>query len=139
MPGAPRRRRRRSSVSSPSSCCSTSCCQKATASISVGCVAARRDRPLVIILSARSSKDDKVRGLDLGADDYVTKPFAFAELLARMRAVMRRRDLSLDVLHMGDVVVDFRARRATRGGKDINLSQREIEVLQYWRKGLAGW
>ena len=94
-------------------------------------VSARRDRPLVIILSARSSKDDKVRGLDLGADDYVTKPFAFAELLARMRAVMRRRDLSVDDLHLGDIVVDFRARRATRGGADINLSQREIEVLQY--------
>jgi DNA-binding response OmpR family regulator len=94
-------------------------------------VAARRERPLIIILSARSSKDDKVRGLDLGADDYVTKPFAFVELLARMRAVMRRRDLPVDALPLGDVVVDFRARRATRRGEDINLSQREIEVLQY--------
>ena len=117
--------------SSPSSCCSTSCCRKATASSFCRMVSARRDRPLVIILSARSSKDDKVRGLDLGADDYVTKPFAFAELLARMRAVMRRRDLSVDDLHLGDIVVDFRARRATRGGADLNLSQREIEVLQY--------
>jgi len=94
-------------------------------------VAARRERPLIIILSARSSKDDKVRGLDLGADDYVTKPFSFVELLARMRAVMRRRDLPVDALPLGDVVVDFRARRATRRGEDINLSQREIEVLQY--------
>ena len=94
-------------------------------------VATRRDRPLVIIISARSSKDDKVKGLDLGADDYVTKPFAFVELLARMRAVMRRRDLSVDNLQLGDVFVNFRARHATRGGKDINLSQREIEVLQY--------
>jgi DNA-binding response OmpR family regulator len=92
---------------------------------------ARRERPLIIILSARSSKDDKVRGLDLGADDYVTKPFTFEELLARMRAVMRRRASTLSVLHLGKVVVDFRTRRATRGGRDLGLSMRELEVLEY--------
>ena len=88
-------------------------------------------RPLVIILSARSSQVDKVRGLDLGADDYVTKPFAFEELLARMRAVMRRRTSTLRTVRLGDVVVDFAARRATRRGRDLGLSQREIEVLHY--------
>jgi two-component system, OmpR family, response regulator VicR len=88
-------------------------------------------RPLVIILSARSSHVDKVRGLDLGADDYVTKPFAFEELLARMRAVMRRRTSKLRTVYLGDVVVDFAARCATRRGRDLGLSQREIEVLHY--------
>jgi len=70
-----------------------------------------REGPLIIVLSARNSQVDKIRGLDLGADDYVTKPFAFGELLARMRAVMRR--------------------RAVRDGRDLNLSLREIEVLRY--------
>jgi two-component system response regulator VicR len=89
-------------------------------------------RPLVIILSARSSQGDKVRGLELGADDYVTKPFAFEELLARMRAVMRRRTSTLRTVRLGEVIVDFAARRATRGGRDLGLSQREIEVLHYF-------
>jgi DNA-binding response OmpR family regulator len=93
--------------------------------------AAHRDRPPVIIVSARSSKDDKVRGLNLGADDYVTKPFAFEELLARMKAVMRRRDSTVGVLRLGQVLVDFHARRATRKGHDLGLSHRELEVLHY--------
>lgn len=91
----------------------------------------QHQRPRIIILSARSSQDDKIRGLDLGADDYITKPFAFKELLARMRAVVRRRDSSRSTLHLGRVVVDFRARRATLAGRDLGLSYRELEVLQY--------
>ncbi len=90
-----------------------------------------RPRPLLIILSARSSKDDKVRGLDLGADDYVTKPFAFEELMARIRAVMRRRDAGPEVLRIGLAAIDFRARRATCDGRDLGLSHRELEVLHY--------
>jgi DNA-binding response OmpR family regulator len=91
----------------------------------------RRERPVVIILSARSGKEDKIRGLDLGADDYLTKPFAFDELLARMRAVLRRRTSTLGVRQLGTVVVDFLARRATRQGVDLGLSHREFEVLEY--------
>ena len=92
---------------------------------------AHRERPPIIILSARSSQDDKIRGLDLGADDYVTKPFAFKELLARMRAVVRRHNSAGGVLHLGAVVIDFHGRRATRSGHDLGLSYREFEVLQY--------
>jgi two-component system alkaline phosphatase synthesis response regulator PhoP len=94
-------------------------------------LATRTEPPLIIILTARDGKADKVRGLDLGADDYVTKPFTFEELLARMRAVMRRRTSSLSVLTLGNVEVDFRARRATREGRDIGLNARELELLEY--------
>jgi len=90
-----------------------------------------REGPLIIVLSARNSQVDKIRGLDLGADDYVTKPFAFGELLARMRAVMRRRGAAPSTLRLGDVIVDFQVRRAVRDGRDLNLSLREIEVLRY--------
>jgi two-component system response regulator VicR len=92
---------------------------------------AQREHPPIIILSARSGQDDKVLGLNLGADDYVTKPFAFEELLARVRAVMRRHESPVTVLQLGDVVVDFRARRATRLGHDIELTHRELEILHY--------
>ena len=78
-----------------------------------------------------NSQADKIRGLDLGADDYVTKPFAFGELLARMRAVMRRRGSAPATLKLGDVSVDFQVRRAVRAGRDLNLSLREMEVLRY--------
>ena len=95
-------------------------------------ITSRRQRPAIIILSVRSGKDDKVRGLDLGADDYVTKPFALEELLARIRAVLRREDSSLGPLRLGDVEVDFHLRRASREGFDLGLSHREFEVLQYF-------
>lgn len=94
-------------------------------------VAAQRERPSIIILSARNKQDDKIRGLDLGADDYVTKPFAFKELLARVRAVIRRRESPCRSLRLGKVLIDFDARRATREGRDLGLSYREIEVLHY--------
>ena len=95
------------------------------------CIGTQRERPPIIILSARSSQEDKVRGLDLGADDYVTKPFQLKELLARMRAVVRRHNAVGGVLHLGTVVIDFHGRHATRGGQDLGLSHREFEVLQY--------
>ena len=94
-------------------------------------LSAGRERPMIVILSASGSKDDKVRGLDLGADDYLTKPFAFEELLARMRAVARRRASTVSALQLGEVMVDFRIRRATRAGRDLGLSHREFDVLQY--------
>ena len=90
-----------------------------------------RESPPIIVLSARNGHTDKIRGLDLGADDYVTKPFVFGELLARMRAVMRRRTFLPEAVQLGDVVVDFRRQRVTRAGRDLNLSAREIEVLRY--------
>ena len=91
----------------------------------------RKERPPVIILSARSQKDDKVRGLNLGADDYVTKPFAIEELLARINAVLRRRGAPTETLTLGDAVIDLRARRATRQGKDLALTAREFEMLAF--------
>lgn len=94
-------------------------------------LASQRDRPPIIIISARSSKDDRVVGLNLGADDYLTKPFAFDELLARVRAVMRRRDSPLKTIRLGNVSLDFRARRAFKAGRDLGLSHREFEVLHY--------
>lgn len=94
-------------------------------------IASRRDHPPVIVLSARNSGTDKIRGLDLGADDYVTKPFALDELLARIRAVLRRHDSAVGELQLGDVVIDFRARRATRNGCELGLSNKEIDMIQY--------
>src|SRR5262245_7161200 len=86
----------------------------------------------VLVLTARDGVDDKVQGLDAGADDYVVKPFAFAELLARLRALLRRnlpaREL---VLKAGDLEMDLLARRVSRDGEEIALSTREFELLEY--------
>ncbi|WP_425399942.1 response regulator transcription factor [Aeoliella sp.] len=87
----------------------------------------------VLILTARDSVDDRVVGLDSGADDYLVKPFAFAELLARLRALLRRdtgeRKLMLLV---GDLEMDLVARRVVRDGEEIELSLREFELLAYF-------
>jgi len=91
----------------------------------------RVPRPPLIILSARSQKEDKVRGLNLGADDYVTKPFDLEELLARIHAVLRRRESSVSQVTLGRVVVDFARHTATRDGAELTLSHRELHVLQY--------
>jgi two-component system response regulator VicR len=85
----------------------------------------------IIILSARSQKLDKVRGFQLGADDYITKPFDMDELLARIHAVLRRMRPAVDQLTMGSLTVDFRTLRATNGTQDLHLSHREFEVLRY--------
>jgi DNA-binding response OmpR family regulator len=86
----------------------------------------------VLILTARDTVEDRVIGLDAGADDYLVKPFAFAELLARLRALLRReRGERATVLRAGDLVVDLLERRASRAGADIALTQREFEVLAY--------
>ncbi len=84
----------------------------------------------VIILSARSQKEDRVRGLTLGADDYVTKPFALDELLARVHAVLRRTRPPLHLLQIGDTQIDFRRLRATRGGEPLELTDREFSILR---------
>jgi DNA-binding response OmpR family regulator len=85
----------------------------------------------IIILTARGQKADKVRGLNLGADDYITKPFDLEEFLARVRAVLRRTRPAIDTLELGQVSVDFRAQHASRDGKSIRLTHREFELLQY--------
>jgi DNA-binding response OmpR family regulator len=86
----------------------------------------------VLILTARDGLDDRVRGLDLGADDYLVKPFAFPELLARIRALLRRGRPS-DVLRLkaADLELDLVTRRAVRGERLLELTNREFELLEY--------
>jgi two-component system response regulator VicR len=88
-------------------------------------------RTPVIMLTARDQKADKVRGLELGADDYITKPFDFEELQARIRAVLRRARRSAVRVTIGDAVIDFVAFTATRAGQDLRLSRREFDLLGY--------
>lgn len=94
-------------------------------------LSAQPGRPAIIIITSRRKNDDKVRGLELGADDYVTKPFALDELLARAHAVLRRSHPNVDRIVLGDVVIDFRNFRAFRGGEPLNLQHREIELLRH--------
>ena len=87
----------------------------------------------VLILSARRSVDDRVRGLQSGGDDYLTKPFAFAELLARVQALVRRstRVAEPATLTLDDLTLDLLSRRVTRGGTAIDLRPREFTLLEY--------
>jgi len=86
----------------------------------------------VVVLTARDGVDDRVRGLDLGADDYLVKPFALEELLARVRAVIRRRYRSAQAtIRVDDLEIDLGARRVTRGGRPVPLSAREYSLLEY--------
>jgi DNA-binding response OmpR family regulator len=85
----------------------------------------------IVMLSARGNHADKLRGLNLGADDYITKPFDVEELLARVRAVLRRVRPTIEQLVLGRVTVDFRARQATSGSRTLHLTHREFELLQY--------
>lgn len=88
----------------------------------------------VLILSARRSVDDRVKGLELGGDDYLTKPFAFAELLARIRNLIRRSASDKDdAVHLKvmDLEMDLLRRKATRGGEILNLSPQEFSLLEY--------
>lgn len=89
-------------------------------------------RQPVLILTARDSVDDRVAGLDAGADDYLVKPFAHAELLARLRALLRRGLSGQErLLHCGDLEMDVLTRKVSRSGVEIDLSQREFELLEY--------
>jgi DNA-binding response OmpR family regulator len=86
----------------------------------------------VLILTARDGIEDRVLGLDLGADDYLVKPFALPELLARIRALMRRGRPAENVrLKTGDLEMDLMARRVTRGDRALDLTAREFELLEY--------
>ena len=86
----------------------------------------------VLMLTARDSLDDRVRGLDAGADDYLTKPFAFAELLARLRALMRRGPAIADaIIRAGEVQIDTRGRRVMRGQCEVPMTSKEYALLEY--------
>lgn len=92
---------------------------------------ARRDTTPILMLTARDAIDDRVRGLEMGADDYLPKPFDFGELLARVRALLRR-----DALHKGriirvaDLQIDTKQRRVSRGGQEVLLTPREYSLLE---------
>jgi two-component system, OmpR family, response regulator len=90
-------------------------------------------RTPVIILSARHSVDDRVKGLETGGDDYLTKPFAFSELLARVQALLRRASGTAETtrLVVGDLTMDLVTRRVTRAGREITLRPREFALLEY--------
>ena len=96
------------------------------------CAALRRNgRVPVLIVSARSHKTDKLRGLNLGADDYITKPFDLDEFVARVHAVLRRTRPATDNLVIGSITIDFISRTAKRGGAEIHLTHREFDLLKY--------
>ncbi len=93
---------------------------------------ARGDRTPVLVLTARNAVNDRVRGLDAGADDYLAKPFAVSELLARLRALARRPATALEpVLRLADLALDSATRQATRAGESIVLTPREVALLEY--------
>jgi len=93
---------------------------------------ARGSKTPVICLTARDGVDDRVRGLDLGADDYLAKPFSFAELLARIRALLRRGTLlTNNPIQIADLTVDVITRQVHRAGKRIDLSAREFALLEF--------
>jgi two-component system, OmpR family, copper resistance phosphate regulon response regulator CusR len=86
----------------------------------------------VLVLTARDTLQDRVVGLDSGADDYLVKPFAFAELLARIRALVRRgRESEVPRLGVGDLKMDLITRKVTRAGQPVELTVREFELLEY--------
>lgn len=87
----------------------------------------------ILMLTARDSTEMKVQGLDSGADDYVTKPFAFAELLARVRALLRRAE-DVTKLQIGDLVLDLIHRKVTRGGEEVQLTGKEFNLLEFFMR-----
>lgn len=92
----------------------------------------RQDRTPVLFLTARDGIDDRVAGLDAGADDYLVKPFSFEELLARLRALIRRQSAQVsNVITVADLVIDCDARTVSRGGHSVSLSSKEFSVLEY--------
>jgi two-component system copper resistance phosphate regulon response regulator CusR len=91
----------------------------------------RKGGPPVLILSARGGLDDRVKGLEQGADDYLVKPFAFVELLARVRALLRRGQPSPEKLQVADLTLDCIRRKVTRAGETIELAPKEFGILEY--------
>ncbi|HKP10766.1 MAG TPA: response regulator transcription factor [Blastocatellia bacterium] len=94
----------------------------------------------IIMLTARGQEIDKVLGLKIGADDYVTKPFSFMELAARVEAVLRRaanKNEMVDVLRFGSVVVDFKKNTATKNNAPLELSPREFRILKYFAEHMG--
>jgi DNA-binding response OmpR family regulator len=86
----------------------------------------------VLMLTARDAVEDRVAGLDTGADDYLTKPFEVAEMLARLRALLRRgHAVSTLVITVADLIIDTRAHRVTRGGRPVELTAKEYALLEY--------
>src|ERR1051325_2729937 len=86
----------------------------------------------VLMLTARDSVDDRVRGLESGADDSLPKPFAFKELIARLRAILRRQSRRDEVVRVADLEIDLGAHRARRGGRDIDLTAKEFLLLEFF-------
>jgi DNA-binding response OmpR family regulator len=85
----------------------------------------------ILMLTARGEVDDRIVGLEAGADDYLVKPFAFRELMARARAILRRKGIDLQqTLRIGDVVLDRQTRKVTRAGRPIELTPREFDMLE---------
>ena len=92
---------------------------------------ARKITTPILMLTARDAISDRVRGLETGADDYLPKPFDFAELLARVRALLRRDRLhKTNVIHVGDLTIDTRLRHVVRAGKEVALTPREYSLLE---------
>ncbi len=85
----------------------------------------------ILMLTAKDTVEDKVKGLDSGADDYLTKPFSFDELLARIRALIRRKSLSVEPLHCADLKLDPLKRKVSRAGKEIYLRPKEFALLEF--------
>lgn len=94
-------------------------------------VRARGTRTPVLLLTARDTIEDRVQGLESGADDYLVKPFAFPELLARLRSLLRRATVEPLRRMVADLVVDFETRRAWRGARELTLTPREFDLLAY--------
>lgn len=97
---------------------------------------AKRVQTPVLILSARHSVDDRVKGLHAGGDDYLTKPFAFAELLARLQALLRRSGGAVEPTRLvaGDITLDLLSREVERAGKPLDLRPREFALLDYFMR-----
>ncbi len=91
----------------------------------------RKASPPVLILSARDAVEDRVKGLELGADDYLVKPFAFVEMLARVRALLRRGQPTPERLQVGDLQLDCIRRKVTRANENIELAPKEFSILEY--------
>jgi len=88
-------------------------------------------RPRVLMLTARDDIEDRVAGLDAGADDYLVKPFALAELAARARALLRRDDVTTPILAVGDITLDPARFLVSRGGRPLHLTSKEFALLEY--------